>query len=209
MPVWAWIAVAVAVVVVAAVVAAAAAHRKRARRTSELRDHFGDEYDRTLKSAGGRRKGEDELERRLEHRRDLQIASVRDSERSAYDAEWRDVEAQFDETPLPAIGRADALVMKVLADLGYPMETGFDRRAALLSVDHPDAVEHYRRAHATFRRADDGGLSREDMFESLQHYRAFLDEVVGSDGGRPQRPPQDEAATEAGFAHDGPGRDSR
>jgi hypothetical protein len=207
MPGWAWIAIAAALIVVVAVVAAATMQRKQRRRTEELRRRFGDEYDRALESSGGRRKGEAELERRLEQRRALQIASVRRSERSECEVRWRDIEAQFDETPLPAIARADALVTTVLADCGYPMEEGFDQRAALLSVDHPDAVEHYRRAHATFRRADEGGLSREDLYESLQHYRALLDEVVGG-GQPPEHAPGDEAAPTPGFSSGGGRRDS-
>jgi hypothetical protein len=207
MPGWAWIAIAVAVVVVVAVVAAATTHRKRLHRTRELRGRFGAEYDRALKSSGGRRKGEAELEQRLERRRELRIAQVRSSERDAYESEWREIEAQFDAAPLPAVTRADALAATVLADCGYPMQAGFDSRAALLSVDHPEAVEHYRRAHATLRRSDEDGLSREDLYESLQHYRALLDDVVG-DGPR-QLPPRDDAETGQGFASGGGRRDSR
>lgn len=207
MPGWAWIAIAVAVIVAVIVIVALVTQRKRRARTTELRGHFGDEYDRTLKSSGGRRKGESELERRLEERRELQIAPVRASERNEYETKWRDLEVQFEEAPLPAVGRADALVTTILADRGYPMDAGFDRRAALLSVDHPEAVEHYRRAHGIFRRSDDGGQSREDLYEALQHYRALMDDLVGD--GRPQSPPRDEIGTEAGFSHGGKGRHSR
>lgn len=208
MPGWAWIAIAVAVIVVVLVIAIMVTQRKRRSRTTELRRHFGDEYDRTLKSSGGRRKGEAELERRLERRRELQIAPVRASERDEYEAKWRDVEAQFDEAPLPAVARADALVTTILADRGYPMDAGFDRRAALLSVDHPEAVEHYRRAHGTFRQSDDGGLSREDLYEALQHYRALIDDLVGD--GRLESPPREEAEAEveAGFPQGRGRRDS-
>jgi hypothetical protein len=207
MPGWAWIAIAVAVVVVVAVAAATTTRRRRQRRTQDLRARFGGEYERALESSGGRRKGEEELERRLDRRSELEIAPVRSSERDAYEAEWREIETQFDEAPLPALTRADALAATVLADRGYPMQTAFDRRAGVLSVDHPEAVEHYRRAHATLRRADEGGLSREDLYESLQHYRALLDDVVGD--GHPQHPPRDEAAAPPGFGSGRARRDSR
>jgi hypothetical protein len=207
MPGWAWVVIAVAVIVAVIVIVALVTQRKRRARTTELRDRFGDEYDRTLKSAGGRRKGESELERRLEERRELQIAPVRASERDEYETKWRELEAQFEEAPLPAVARADALVTTILADRGYPMEAGFDRRAALLSVDHPETVEHYRRAHTTLRRSDDGGQSREDLYEALQHYRALMDDLVGE--GRPQNPPHDELEAGTGFSQAGGGRDSR
>jgi hypothetical protein len=207
MPGWAWIAIAVAVVIVVGVIAATLARQKGRERTSRLRRRFGPEYDRAVKTAGGRRKGETELERRLQRRERLQIAVVRSSERSAYESEWKEIDAQFEETPVAAIAQADALVATILAGRGYPMQEGFGERAGDLSVDHPDAVEHYRRAHATFRESDNGGLSQEDLYEALQHYRALIDELVG--GERPQRPPQDEAPAEPGFAQDDGRRDSR
>ena len=207
MPGWAWIAIAVAVIILVGVIAATLTRQKERERTTRLRRRFGPEYDRAVEAAGGRRKGETELERRLERRGGLQIADVRASERSAYESEWNEIDAQFEETPVAAIARADALVATILADRGYPMQDGFDERAADLSIDHPEAVEHYRRAHATFRQSDNGGLSREDLYESLQHYRALIDDLVGDD--RPQRPPQDEAGPDAGFAEDGARRDSR
>jgi len=204
---WIAIGIAVAVLVVVAAVAVTATRRKRRRRTEELRERFGAEYDRAVRSSGGRRRGEAELEQRLERRRELRIAEVRSSERDAYESEWEGIEARFEEEPLAAITTADALAATVLADRGYPMETAFDRRAGVLSVDHPEAVEHYRRAHATLRRADEGGVSREDLYESLQHYRALLDDVVGD--GHPQHPPRDEAAAPPGFGSGRARRDSR
>lgn len=207
MPGWAWIAIAVALIILVGVSAATLTRRKGRERTNRLRNRFGPEYDRAVETAGGRRKGETELERRLERREGLRVADVRASERSAYESEWNQIDEQFEEKPTAAIARADALVTTILADRGYPMQESFDERAANLSVDHPEAVEHYRRAHATFRQSDNGGLSHEDLYESLQHYRALIDDLVGDD--RPQRPPQDEVEPEAGFAEDGARRDSR
>jgi hypothetical protein len=178
MPGWAWLAVVACVVVVVAVVAAAMALRRRRQRTQRLRERFGPEYDRTLKTAGGRRRGEAELERRLERRERLQVGGVDHSDRGAYEAEWKTIENGFEEAPLPAVVRAEALVTAILADRGYSLESGFAERTGDLSVDHPEAVEHYRRAHATLRRSDDGGVTHEDLYEALQHYRAFLDDVA-------------------------------
>ena len=173
---WVWLVVVVVVVAGVLVAVAVDRRRKQQRRTAALRDRFGPEYDRVIAASAGRRQGEAELERRLERREQLQLREPPDG--VAYSSEWRELEAQFEEAPLPAIARADALATTVLADLGYPMES-FDQRAADLSVDYPEAVEHYRRAHAAYRAADDGKATREDLYEALQHYRALLDQIGG------------------------------
>jgi hypothetical protein len=175
---WVWLVVVGAVVLAVLVALAVLAQRKRRQRSSELHDRFGPEYERTLKRSGGRRKGEEELEQRLRRRKQLRISASSDADASW--REWSELQAQFEETPLPAVARADALVTTVLADRGYPMES-FDQRAADLSVDYPSSVEHYRRAHAAYRAADESGATTEDLYEALQHYRALLEDLLGAE----------------------------
>ena len=192
-----WLLIVLLGVAVAAVVAALAIRRQR-ERTARLRERFGSEYDRSVKVAGGRRAGEAELEERLQRRKGLQLSAIGGSDRARFEEEWREIQEQFDGAELAALARADALVTTVLAERGYPM-AAFDQRAADLSVDHPEEVGHYRRAHAAYRRADDGEGTREDFYEALQHYRAFLDALLETDSSRadrasadsrPQRPPR-------------------
>lgn len=192
---WLWLLVVVAVVVAVGVALGFVAVRRQRARTAALRERFGPEYDRAVEAAGGSRAGEAELEERLERRRGLSVSAVNGAERPKYEEEWSELEDHFEgeDSELAALARADALVTTILADCGYPLES-FDRRAADLSVDYPEEVGHYRRAHDVYRRADDGEASREDMYEALQHYRAFLDALLGSQradtgDGRPQRPP--------------------
>jgi hypothetical protein len=194
---WLWLLIVLAIIAVAAAVLAVVAARKRRERTARLRERFGPEYDRAVKAAGNRRTGEAELEERLQRRHRLEIAPVGAADRARYDAEWAEIVEQFDRAELAALARADALVTTLLADRGYPMESA-DQRAADLSVDYPEEVGHYRRAHAAYRRADDGEGTREDLYEALQHYRAFLDALLPAnparaDGSslnpRPQRAP--------------------
>jgi hypothetical protein len=56
------------------------------------------------------------------------------------------VQADFVDVPRASLARADALITRVMAERGYPMKD-FDEQADLVSVDHPQVVEHYRRAH--------------------------------------------------------------
>ena len=190
---WLWLLIVLAVVAAVSAALVSVAVRKRRARTAALRNRFGPEYDRTVEAAGGSRAGEDELEKRLERRRGLSINGMPNAERTRYEEEWAELQNQFEGSELAAIARADALVTSILADCGYPLES-FDQRAGDLSVDYPEEVGHYRRAHAVYRRADDGDASREDMYEALQHYRALFEALLGSqlpDSGseRPQRPP--------------------
>jgi hypothetical protein len=194
---WLWLLIVLVIVAVVAAVLTVVAARKRRERTARLRERFGPEYDRAVKGAGSRRTGEAELEERLQRRQGLEIASVRAADQARYEAEWAEIVDQFDRAELAALARADALLTTVLADRGYPMESA-DQRAADLSVDYPEEVGHYRRAHAAYRRADDGEGTREDLYEALQHYRAFLDALLptnssraegASADSRPQRAP--------------------
>lgn len=178
---WLWTLVAILVVLVLGAIVGRVLLSKRRERTKLLQERFGREYDRTVDEAESRRAAEEELEARLERRRKYSLPGLTERDRARYEEQWRQVERQFDESPLPAVGAADALTTSLLADCGYPMES-FDQRAGDLSVDHPDAVEHYRRAHETYLRADAGKASSEDLYEALQHYRALLDDLLSTDG---------------------------
>jgi hypothetical protein len=185
---WLWLLVLLVIVAIALAVVAVALRRQR-QRTARLRERFGPEYDRAVKAAGSRRAAEAELEERLERREDLRLAPVSDDNRARYEAEWNEVEEQFEGAELAGLARADALVTTILAERGYPMES-FDQRSADLSVDYPEEVGHYRRAHTAYRKADDGEGTREDFYEALQHYRAVLDALLPASS--PEEEPEPE-----------------
>src|SRR5205823_944037 len=77
------------------------------------------------------------------------------------------------------IGEADVLIQRVMRDRGYPTED-FDRRAADVSVDHPDVVNNYRAAHGISVAHTRGNASTEDLRQALVHYRALFDELLES-----------------------------
>jgi hypothetical protein len=62
---------------------------------------------------------------------------------------------------------------------GYPVED-FDERADLVTVDHPDVVQHYRNAHeAHERHRASGDADTEDLRQAFVHYRSLFDSLVG------------------------------
>jgi hypothetical protein len=68
-----------------------------------------------------------------------------------------------------------------MRDRGYPVDD-FERRAADLSVDHPDVVEQYREAHRTTERSADGEASTENLRASMQQLRTLFDTLVSTVG---------------------------
>jgi hypothetical protein len=175
MPTWAWIviAVAAAIVILLAVFAAV-----RAGRTRRLREGFGPEYDRTLESTGDRSAAEQELQERRERREELDIRELSPAARERYLEEWRTVQVRFVDDPGGSVGDADRLVQDVMGERGYPTDD-FDQRAADVSVDHPHVVEHYRAAHAVWAANERGEATTEELRQSLVHYRALFDELLG------------------------------
>src|ERR1043166_787341 len=165
-----WIAGAVVAAVVIIFAVAAGVRRSRSER---LRDHFGSEYDRTVRAAGSRSGGEQELGSRAEEVKTFDIRPLSAAERDRYTSDWTRVEQQFVNRPTTAVVEADELITDVMRTRGYPM-ADFETHAAHLSVKHPRVVEHYRAGHALI----DKHGSTEDLRQAMLHYRALFDELV-------------------------------
>ena len=165
-----WILVAIIVVLVCV----AAAFAVKQRRTAQLREGFGPEYDRAVEEHGDQRAAESELRERRERRRTYDIRPLGATARDRYAERWRATQAQFVDQPASALSDADTLVAEVMRERGYPVED-FEQQAADVSVDHPEVVEHYRKAHAihTGSRA-----STEELREAMLHYRALFAELL-------------------------------
>lgn len=172
MPAWAWVLIAIAVVVVLALVVWQALG---ARRTKRLKSRFGPEYERTVGGAENKKDAEAELAARQERREQFDIRPLSDASRTRYREQWRDVQAQFVDSPTAAVSAGDALIKAVMLERGYPVDD-FDQRAADLSVDHPQVVEHYREGHRLAQLGD--SASTEDMRQAMRHYRSLFDELV-------------------------------
>jgi len=171
MDTWVWIVIAAAAVVVLLAIWWLAS---RKRRTSQLREGFGPEYDRTVEEAGSRRKAESELADREKRREELDIKPLAPGTRDRFANRWSTVQERFVDNPGAALRDAHTLVVEVMQERGYPTDD-FEQRAADVSVDHPDVVENYRSAHAITQRGD---ADTEDQRQALVHYRALFDELL-------------------------------
>jgi hypothetical protein len=149
----------------------------RNRRTEQLREQFGPEYDRTLEQTGGRRDAESELAERRAHRESLEIRPLDAASRQRYADQWRDVQARFVDEPAAALTQANGLVIMVMRDRGYPTDD-FEQRAADVSVDHPQVVENYRAAQAISERVGSDQASTEDMRQGFVYYRSLFAELL-------------------------------
>ena len=146
----------------------------RQRRSAQLREGFGPEYDRALDEHGDQRAAEAELRERRDRRRSYDIKPLDESARQRYIERWKATQAKFVDQPASALTDADELVAEVMRERGYPVED-FDQQAADVSVDHPHVVENYRKAHAIHSERD---ASTEDLRQAMVHYRALFAELL-------------------------------
>src|SRR5258708_36016899 len=124
--------VVIAAIVVAAVIFLAA----RKRRSQNLREQFGPEYDRVVRKEGDVHKGERMLEVRQKHRETLEIRPLSPSDQTRFGNRWSEVQNQFVDDPSGAVALADGLITEVMQTRGYPT-TDFTQRSPALSVDRP------------------------------------------------------------------------
>ena len=159
----------------------------RTRRSQQLREGFGPEYDRTLHEHGDRRAAEAELRERTERREQLEIRELEPAARERYGERWRATQRRFVDDPRAAVDEAHELVEAVMHDRGYPVDDDFERRAADISVDHPIVVEHYRAAHALSVERARGDAATEDLRQAMVHFRALFEDLLGGGESRPDR----------------------
>lgn len=145
----------------------------RGRRTTALRERFGDEYDRTL--------AEQALREREERVSQLHIRPLEPGERQAAIVEWREVKAVFVDSPVEAVHHADRLLASIMRTRGYPM-ADFDRRYEDLTVEHGEVARHYRDGHTITERHRLGEASTEDLRQAMIHFEALFDDLVNDPG---------------------------
>jgi hypothetical protein len=148
MPVWGWVLIAVAAVVLVALIVMRLTAK---RRTSELQEQFGPEYDRTVDQSKNRREAESQLAARAERREQLDIRPLSAAASERYEAQWSKIQAQFVDSPQAAVAAGDSLIQDVMRDRGYPVQD--------------------------FASANGNG-STEDLRQAMRHYRALFSELL-------------------------------
>jgi hypothetical protein len=167
----------IAVIIVAAV-AAGLWYMSQRRRSTTLRQRFGNEYERAVEQHGDRRKAELDLERREKRIEQLHIRPLSREEQDRFADAWRGVQARFVDNPGAAIGDADRLISDVMKARGYPVGD-HEQRAADLSVEHSRVVERYRTALAIVERHRGGQADTEDLRNAMMHYRSLYEHLIG------------------------------
>jgi hypothetical protein len=176
MTVWAWILIAAIVVVaIPAVIVTVGIVRSR-RKTQRLKEHYGHEYERLLSENGSEKAANRELTTRERKRSKLDIVPLTPASLSNFTARWQEVQASFVDNPASAVSVADRLITEVMRERGYPVDD-FDRRAADISVDHPEIVDNYRAAHGINTSQQDD-VSTEQQRDAFVHYRALFEKLL-------------------------------
>jgi hypothetical protein len=172
-----------AFVLFAAVVIAVVAYlQQRRRKTAALRNRFGSEYERAVHQHGSSRQAESKLAARETRVETLEIRDLGATERERFIAEWTTVQSRFVDHPKAAVTEADDLINAILLARGYP-QSGFEQRAADVSVTYPRVMENYRRANAIAVRPGRIEATTEELRAAMIQYRDIFDELV-----QPQKP---------------------
>jgi hypothetical protein len=175
MPIWEWILIAaVAVVVIVSAVVAVSMISFRTK-TKRLKQHYGTEYERLVDETGSEKGAVRELTTRQRKRGKLDIVPLSPSALADFTARWHEVQAGFVDNPATAVGVADRLVTEVMRQRGYPVDD-FDRRAADISVDHPQIVDDYRAAHGIH--VSEQHADTEQQREAFVHYRSLFEKLL-------------------------------
>jgi hypothetical protein len=168
----------VAIVVVAIIAIIAIALLLVNQRSKKLQERFGPEYSRTVEETGSKIRAEaklQKLQKRVEH---FKITPLSSETRARFVAGWHKIQSRFVDDPRGALTEADSLIQEIMTARGYPVSE-FEQRAADISVDHPQVVEHYRAGHEISLRHSQGRASTEDMRQAMIHYRALFAELAG------------------------------
>jgi len=165
------------IIVVLAIVALAIITWLATQRRS-LENRFGPEYARVAAEQPNRAAAEHELRNRERKHAKLELRPLTPEARARYAAEWSDVQARFVDSPGAVVQDCDALVTRLITDIGYPTADA-DERLAMLSVEYAGTLGRYRDAHEISLRNTRGEASTEELRQALVHYRTLFAELLG------------------------------
>ena len=159
------------------VFAAVVAFRSSRVRRVELKDRFGPEYDRAVDAFGSPARAERELAARAKRVGHMHFRELSEADRVRFSSTWSRIQAQFVDDPVAAVAGANELIKEVMRARGYPSD-GFEQRAADLSVDHPEVVQHYRAARALSEPNRNRQVNTEELRQAVVHYRVLFADLL-------------------------------
>ena len=149
----------------------------RRRRSEQLKDQFGPEYDHTVQSMGDEKKAQTELNERQKHVEALDIRPLSVDERERYLADWTAVQSKFVDDPGQAVVDADRLIIEVMQLRAYPV-SDFEQRAADISVNYPALVSNYRAAREIAIKNRDNLADTEELRQAMVYYKSLFEELL-------------------------------
>lgn len=164
---------------------ACASMLRAARRSAQLRERHGPEYERTLRQTGDRQAAEEELADREKRYSALDVRDLEPDERERFATSWAAIQRGFVDDPAQAVRQADGLIVDILRTRGFP-EQDAERRTDDLAVEHPRIVEDYRRARATRAATDSGDAGTEQQRAAVTSYRRLVDALLEGSGRKPE-----------------------
>jgi len=177
-----YIAVVVILVIMGIILAPMFSKRKRSQ---NFQDKFGDEYGRTVESAGGEKQAQEEFNNRQKHVDTLKIRPLSGEERERYLVTWADVQSKFVDEPGEATVEANHLVTEVMELRDYPV-SDFDQRAADISINYPKLVSDYRAAREIRIKHEQQQATTEELRHALIYYRSLFGELLGAEAVEPE-----------------------
>lgn len=171
----------VVIIVVVVLAAAALLYMYQRKRSGELQQRFGPEYEHTIEESGDRRSAERELRERERRVSKLDITPLSRQSAEQYRAEWALVQQSFVDQPAAAVADADQLVLRMMREAGYPVDE-FDQRVNDISVEHPEVAAHYRDAHQVAVAQAKGEADTEQLRQAVTAYRYLVDALLADSG---------------------------
>jgi hypothetical protein len=151
----------------------------RKRKSDQLKQRFGPEYDRVVQQHGNTSKAETVLSEREKRVEKFAIHPLPAGDRERYADEWAGVQRRFVDDPSMAVTEADKLVTRVMTARGYPMGD-FEQRAADVSVSYPGVVQNYRSARTIVVGHGNGQSTTESLRQAMVYFRSLFDELLDS-----------------------------
>jgi hypothetical protein len=153
----------------------------RRKRSEQLQENFGPEYDRVLDRSGSKSEAEAELADRRKRHSQLDLKSLDPQTRERFRGDWKQIQGEFVDDPGGAVDKADSLVTTIMRERGYPVDD-FDQRVDDISVEHPRVVENYREARRVRDAQRSGTTGTEDLRGAVTSYRSLVDALLDESG---------------------------